>query len=119
LTITPLLGGRFVRIDYDWAYRGTPQQGSLLIGYEADADAVTAHWVDTWHMGDKVMACRGSAEADGGLSVRGSYAAPPGPAWGWRIVLVPDGQRLRLVMFNITPLDQEALAVAANYVRAA
>jgi hypothetical protein len=111
------LDGRFVRIDYDWAYRRTPQQGSLLIGHEADAAAATAHWVDTWHMGDKVMVCRGAVEPDGPISVRGSYAAPLGPDWGWRTVVTPGAQRLRLVMHNITPEGQEELAVDAQYSR--
>jgi hypothetical protein len=118
VTLTPVLGGRFVRMDYDWAYRGSPQQGSLLIGHEADVAAVTAHWVDTWHMGDKVMACRGLAEPNGVISVLGSYAAPPGPDWGWRTVITPAEESLRLVMYNITPEGQEELAVAAEYARA-
>ena len=57
-TIMPVLGGRFMRMDYTWEYLGKPQAGSLLIGYEAEAEVATAHWIDTWHMGDKVMACR-------------------------------------------------------------
>jgi hypothetical protein len=118
VTITPVLGGRFVRFDYDWAYRGVPQQGSLLLGHESDVAAVSAHWVDTWHMGDKVMACRGPVESSGAISVRGSYAAPPGPDWGWRTVVTPNERHLRLVMYNITPEGQEELAVDAQYSRA-
>lgn len=55
--ITPLLGGRFARLDYTWSYRGSPQEGSLLVGYRPDAEVVTAHCIDTWHMGHEVMAC--------------------------------------------------------------
>jgi hypothetical protein len=38
-------------------------------------------------MGEKVMACNGTTETDGWINVRGSYAMPPGPDWGWRIVI--------------------------------
>ena len=117
-TITSVLGGRFIRLDYTWAYQGNPQAGSLLIGYETEADVVTAHWIDTWHMGDKVMACRGAISDSGELSVLGSYAAPPGPDWGWRTIITPrEGQRLRMVMVNISLDGQEYLAVEADYSR--
>jgi hypothetical protein len=53
------------------------------------------------------------------LSVRGSYAAPPGPDWGWRIEITPDGRTLRIVMFNIWPDgSREDLAAEASYTRA-
>jgi hypothetical protein len=42
-------------------------------------------------MGDKVMTCRGPVQLDPLLSVRGYYAAPPGPDWGWRIDLQSAG----------------------------
>jgi len=117
--LTPLLDGKFIRLDYTWAYEGAAQEGSLLIGYESAPAIVTAHWVDTWHMGEAVMSCKGTAEDDGSVVVLGSYAAPPGPDWGWRIVLQPvDGTTLRLVMYNITPDGEEELAVEADYRRA-
>ncbi len=56
-TITSILSGRFVRLDYTWAYRGSPQEGSLLVGCDSQAGKITAHWIDSWHMSDKVMAC--------------------------------------------------------------
>jgi Protein of unknown function (DUF1579) len=115
--LTPVLGGRFLRLDYTWAYRGAPQEGSILFGGDP-AGALTAHWIDTWHMGDLVMACRGAVEAGGVVSVRGSYAAPPGPDWGWRIDLYPGADKLRVVMFNIWPDGREELAVEATYTRA-
>jgi hypothetical protein len=117
LTITPVLGGRFVRCDYDWAYRGQTQEGSYLIGHEVASNTITAYWADTWHMGDKAMVCRGPIGPGESLSVRGSYEAPPGPDWGWRTEIAADGQVLRLVMHNVTPDGQEELAVDALYVR--
>jgi hypothetical protein len=104
------------RLEYTWAYQGKPQHGSLLV--KLDGSTVRASWTDTWHTGNQPMACSG---ANGpALSVRGSYAAPPGPDWGWRIDLMPEGDRLRLVMWNIWPAEQggkEELAVQAVYGR--
>jgi len=118
-TVTPVLGGRFVRLDYTWGYKDKPQEGSLLIGFDKQEDTVTAHWIDTWHMSDKVMVCTGSSPSGPTYAVRGSYAAPPGPDWGWRIEITPDGgQALRLVMYNIWPEGKEDLAVEATYTRA-
>ena len=116
--LTPLLGGTFIRMDYTWAYQGTAQEGSLLIGFDSGLAVVTAHWVDTWHMGERVMSCHGTSEDDGSVDVGGTYAAPPGPDWGWRIVLQPrDGSALRLLMYNITPDGTEELAVESDYTR--
>ncbi len=71
------------------------------------------------HMSDKFMICQGAAEPDGAIVVRGSYAAPPGPDWGWRMVIGPgDGDTFRLIMYNISPDGQEDLAVEASYTKA-
>jgi hypothetical protein len=116
LTITPILKGTFVRIDYTWSYQGATQEGIILVGFEKQANAVTAHWADTWHMSDKAMTLRGGVDADGTISVLGSYAAPPGPDWGWRIVLSP-GESFRMTMYNIWPEGKDELAVTAVYTR--
>jgi hypothetical protein len=77
----------------------------------------TVHWIDSWHMGPAVMACYGSVSATP-LSVRGSYSAPPGPDWGWRIDLATDGRdTLAVTMYNISPTGKEELAVEATYGR--
>jgi hypothetical protein len=114
--VTPLLGGRFVRLDYTWEYQGKPQEGSLLIGFDPKTETASAHWIDSWHMGRQVMACSGTG-GDGRLAVTGSYAAPPGPDWGWRIEITPEGEGLVLVMYNIWPEGREDLAVEARYGR--
>lgn len=119
LTVTPVLGGRFVRLDYTWSYNDAPQEGSILVGYEKKPETLTAHWIDSFHNGTKVMACTGPKPDGPTLSVRGSYAAPPGPDWGWRIAITPeDGGTLRIVMHNLWPEGgQEDLAVEAHYTR--
>jgi hypothetical protein len=121
LVVTPILRGWFVRLDYSWAYQGAPQEGSLLVGYHAKAekaDAASAYWIDTWHNGHLGMTCRGTLGENGAVSVRGSYSAPPGPDWGWRTEIIPEGNTLHIVMFNVTPEGQEAVAVEASYTRA-
>ena len=117
-TVTPVLGGRFVRLDYTWSYDGQPQEGSLLVGWQKKTGTVTAHWIDSWHNGSGSMALTGPAPEDGStLGVRGSYPAPPGPDWGWRIDLTPGGDTLRMVMHNVWPEGKEELAVEATYTR--
>ena len=80
---------------------------------------MTALWVDSWHMSDKVMTCEGASPDAVSLEVRGSYAAPPGPDWGWRTVIeTAEDDLLRMVMYNISPEGTEYLAVEADYRRA-
>jgi hypothetical protein len=119
LSVTPVLGGRFLRLDYTWTYRGSPQEGSLLVGFDPGAREVSGHWIDSRHMGRKVMACFGPAAADGTVSVKGSYAAPSGPDWGWRIDITPrSGDSVKVVHINIDPEGSEYPAVEAAYSRA-
>jgi hypothetical protein len=108
-----------VRLDYTWVYQGQPQEGSLLVGFDPKAGVVSAHWIDTWHMGSAVMACSGKSPGEA-IALRGSNAAPPGPDWGWRIDLTPGADSIRMVMFNILPAElggREELAVEATYSR--
>src|SRR3954447_22519485 len=102
VTVTQVLGCRFVRLDYTWGYQGKPQEGSLLVGFDPQSGAASGHWADTWHMGRLVMSCVGKAEG-GVIAVRGSYAAPPGPDWGWRIEIAPGAHALRITHTNIFP----------------
>lgn len=115
--VTPLLGDRFARLEYTWSYRDIPQEGSLLVGYRPEASVVTAHWIDTWHMGRQVMACRGPVDSEDAIAVTGAYAAPIGPDWGWRIeISAVAGQVLGIVMVNIPPNGAEQVVVEAEYV---
>lgn len=114
-TVSPVLDGRFVRLEYTWSYQGKPQAGSLMVGRERDPDVMAAIWIDSWHMSDKLMVCRGVADASGRLSVRGSYEAPSGPDWGWRIDVTPGDTGLTIAMWNVTPEGEESLAVEATY----
>ena len=118
--VTQVAAGGFVRMDYTWEDAGKPQDGSILLGRDSERCVLTAHWVDSWHMSDKVMACEGpSTEAGSSLEVRGAYAAPPGPDWGWRTVIEATGaDSFRMLMYNVSPDGKEDLAVEAVYTRA-
>jgi hypothetical protein len=117
-SITPVIKGKFVRIDYTWTFEGEAQAGLMVCGYDPQEAKVTVVWADSMHMGDKFMICQGAAQADGALDVRGSYSVPGHPDWGWRMVIGPgENGAFRLVMYNITPEGQEHLAVEANYSR--
>ena len=55
---------------------------------------------------------------DGSAEFSGFYAAPPGPDWGWRIVIRSvSPNELTIVMHNISPEGQEDLAVQIDYAR--
>jgi len=118
MTVTPVARGRFFRLDYDWKFRGERQEGSLLVGHEPKSGELSGHWLDTWHTEHRVMTLAGTARKGDTLVLLGSYAAPHGPDWGWRIELTPTDGRLRLAMFNLAPDGREELAVAAIYSRA-
>ncbi len=113
----PVAQGKFFELHYTWAEGGQPQDGVLVLGQEGQQ--LSAAWVDSWHMQDKIMQCTGIAAEDV-VSVKGSYAAPPGPDWGWRITLQPDSaEQFRLIMHNITPDGEEMMAVEAVFSREA
>jgi hypothetical protein len=66
-------------------------------------------------------AAGGHSQVDetGTVVLLGSYPAPPGPDWGWRITLsAPESGPLSLVMHNLPHAGEEDLAVRAEYVRA-
>ena len=118
LAIAPVVGGRFVRIDYTWAYQGRPQEGIMLVGSNPPAATDFVHWADTWHTGHTAMVCTGPARDAGTCAVLGSYAAPPGPDWGWRISLdLSEAHTIRLLMHNIWPDGKEEVAVDATWTR--
>jgi hypothetical protein len=116
--VAPAARGQFVTLQYTWVDDGHSQEGLILIGVVEPLKLARAVWVDSWHMGDKFMVCEGKVSDNGVISMTGSYAAPEGPDWGWRIEIDPGrADSFDLVMFNITPEGEEALAVQASYQR--
>lgn len=119
LTVTPILDGTFVRLDYDWSFSGTRHQGMMLVGCEPKRERVTIQWVDSFHNGRSVMPLVGPMGSEETLIARGSYSAPTGPDWGWRIALTPAADLIRVVMHNLWPDGSaEDIAVEAEYRRA-
>ncbi len=107
---------KFATLRYTWAYDKQPQEGFLLFG--EDDQEITAAWVDSWHMQDKMMHCTGKIAANGAISVVGYYAAPPDPDWGWRITIEPQSaNQFTFRMHNITPQGEEMLAVEVQFKR--
>lgn len=116
LSVIPIAGGSFLQFNYDWSYEGETQQGVLIFGSDEE-NAASAAWVDSFHMSSKVMPLIGTAAAES-ADVRGTYAAPPGPDWGWRIALrSASPSEFQIVMHNISPEGQEDLAVQIDYTR--
>jgi hypothetical protein len=109
--------GRFVTLNYTWVDKGKPQDGLLVIGYEQSRAKVIAFWLDSWHMSDAIMSCEGTVDEDGAVEVGGFYAAPSGPDWGWTIRVEPTGDTFRLLMHNVSPEGESALAVEAVFAR--
>ncbi len=117
--ITPIVNGRFVRIDYTWSYKEKPQDGLLLLGTDPQTGMATAYWVDSWHMGHQALTCVDAKPQASMFTLKGSFPAPSGPDWGWIIELVPNPEgQFTIRMFNVEPGGPRDLAVEANYTRA-
>ena len=116
LSVRSIAGDSFLQFNYDWIYKDEAQSGVLLFGCD-EQQAATAAWVDSFHMSSKIMFCTGAA-TDGSAELRGSYEAPPGPDWGWRITIRSvSATELQIVMHNIWPEGQVDLAVQIDYTR--
>jgi len=117
-SIALIAQGQFVSIRYTWAFEGTPQDGWIVIGQKKSEDTLQSVWIDSWHMQDQFMLCQGTAAEDESMMVGGKYAAPPGPDWGWWIVIEAKvAGSWRLVMHNVPPGGEAVLAVEAAYTR--
>lgn len=111
-------GERLISLHYTWSWEGTPQDGLLVVRLADDSQAVDAVWLDSWHMSDRFMLCRYQATDDASVSVLGTYAAPSGPDWSWRITLVSErADEFQLLMDNITPDGAEMRAVEIDFHR--
>lgn len=119
LHIRPVIKGKFLEFRYDWLEKEVPQEGLLLVGYDEPTRAAKAIWLDSWHTGEDFMIFQGSIDRDGEITLLGSYPAPDGPDWGWRIVIRPEGDWLKLQMDNISPEADELWAVMADYMKTA
>jgi hypothetical protein len=110
--------GAFVSLRYTWEHGGAPQEGLLLVRNAPEVGAEDMVWVDSFHTGGHFMRFRGEADDAGRISALGSYNDPPGPAWGWRIVLGSDAaDELHVLMYNIAPDGTVYPAIETRYAR--
>jgi len=111
---------QFTALQYTWAEAGQPQQGRLMLTQTPDGNTVKAVWFDTWHLAHQFMVLEGEVDDQGMVNVKGSYAAPPGPDWGWQIDIEPKSENtFPFRMYNITPEGEKFLAVEVTYTRQA
>ena len=104
--------GRFLKIEYDWTFDESVQEGLILIGNEKDSDLIKAFWIDSWHLNDKFMVSEGRLKENGAISMKGFYAVPDHPDWGWQTMIEPHGNNLfKIIMNNVSPEGEEILAV--------
>lgn len=114
LYIEPMLGGRFVRIQWFGSLNGKARQGELVLGYHVDAAEHELSWVDTFHTGSAILHFRGAPATDGAIQVRGSYLAGD-ERWGFALELVRTREGLRLRATNISPAGQEYPAIEGEF----
>ncbi len=120
LAVKSVAGGNFLELAYTWSHESTPHNGLLLLSLDPKTHKASAAWCDSWHQSTGLLICQGERDAETGrVSVLGSYEAPPGLDWGWRITLTqPTDDTLELVMANIPPGGSDDLAVRATFTRA-
>jgi len=117
-TIEALLGGRWIRIDYQGTAMGQPHAGVLTLGFHNDIQTYEAALIDSFHTGTMMLISVGKPRADGVVDVLGSYG-PAAEPWGWRTTLRRVGEdELVLESFNIMPGGQEFPAVLTRLRRA-
>jgi hypothetical protein len=110
--------GRFLKFEYDWTFDNALQEGLILIGDEQASDSIKAFWIDSWHLSDKFMVSEGARTPDGTISLKGFYAVPDHPDWGWRTDLEPEHENsFKITMYNVSPEGEETLAVEMEFER--
>lgn len=109
--------GQGLGIAYTWEYEGKAQEGVLLMVGAKDSDAVSAAWTDSWHSAHTLMNCKGTVDENGVVNVKGTYSVPDHPDWGWRTEIVPDGDKFKYLMFNVSPEGEETWAVETEFTR--
>lgn len=119
LSALSIVQAKGLMIKYTWSHEDKAQEGTIMFAYDGKdrEKPISAAWMDSWHMSDKIMFCQGKI-TDQGIDICGSYQAPPGPDWGWRILFnCFSDNELEMLMYNITPDGEEDLAVKALYKR--
>jgi len=110
--------GQFLQVNFTWYVEDEAQSGLILVRWTKKEESLKAVWFDSWHMREDFMVCHGKLTPEDSALVEGTYAAPPGPDWGWRIEMIPiDEKTFILRMHNIPPGGEAELAVETIYQR--
>ncbi len=117
LYIEPILGGRWLRMQWFGHCMNKPRSGELTLGYHIDADSYELTWVDSFHTGSAIQWHTGAARKDGPITVLGSYAAGK-ERWGWRKEFHPTADGIRMRATNISPDGTEYPAIETDWTRA-
>lgn len=105
-------------VQYSWTFDATPHEGLLVIGFSGQSNEIEAILMDSFHTGSRFMPFKGRLQADGAVTLLGSYPAPEGPDWGWRIFVDPGSSEVfRIAMYNIPPGSEEIPAVSMELTR--
>jgi hypothetical protein len=117
--IDPLLGARFIRMDYHAKVEGNPHAGQMIFGFDPGQDRYSMVWIDSFHTGTTPMVSIGELRPDGAIHFLGSYG-PEAQKWGWRTVIrQDDDNHLLLEAFNISPDGREDRAIETRLTRRA
>ncbi len=112
--VTPLLGGRFVRVTYRSSAQDVPTAGELTFAFEAGEKLWRLSWIDSFHTGTAILtSVSGPSPGEGPISARATWFAAEGqPHWGWRTeVFDPEGEAWIIRMYNVSPEGAEQLGV--------
>lgn len=116
-TVEALLGGRWIRIDYQGTVQGEPHAGQMLVGFHKDAKVFEIALVDSFHTATSIILSTGEARPDGAVSVLGSFGAGE-ERWGWRTVIrQPQPGELVIEAYVISPAGREARAIETRLTR--
>jgi len=117
LTVTPVVGDAVTMLRYTWSHEGAAHEGVMLVRDVSTAPPNVV-WYDSFHTGGSFMVLGNGTRMETVITATGSYAAPTGPDWGWRIEVHTSEVAGPLIRhYNILPDGQEALAVQAQYTR--
>ncbi|MEP6900924.1 MAG: DUF1579 family protein [Actinomycetota bacterium] len=110
--------GRFLKIEYDWTFDESVQEGLILIGNEKDSDLIKAFWIDSWHLSDKFMVSEGYVGKNRTISLKGFYSVPDHSDWGWQTLIETErNNSFKITMYNVSPEGEETLAVEMEFGR--